>query len=207
MKRIAAITMARNDNFFLGRWIAYYGQNIGYENLYVLLDGKDQTPPECPESVNVEILERKAEEMTKGDRTRIALINRKTEQLLENYDLVIGCDADEILVVDPVAGKGLKEYLSAVKCKTSISGLGMDVGQKMDEESALDKSLPFLSQRKYALLDSQYTKPVVKAAAKDWGAGFHRVKGCNYHIDSNLYLFHFGSVDYDMLMAKTADAE
>ena len=89
MKRIAAITMARNDNFFLGRWIAYYGQNIGYENLYVLLDGKDQTPPECPESVNVEILERKAEEMTKGDRTRIALINRKDITLKESATLSI----------------------------------------------------------------------------------------------------------------------
>lgn len=207
MKRIAAITMARNDNFFLERWIAYYGQNLGYENLYVMLDGKDQTPPACPDDVNIEIMERKAEEMTKGDRTRIALINRKAEQLLGSYDLVIGCDADEFLVVDPAAGKGLKEYLSSVKCRVCISGLGMDVGQKMDEESALDGSQPFLSQRRYALLDSQYTKPVVKAVAKEWGAGFHRVKGCNYHIDSNLYLFHFGSVDYDMLMAKTTDAE
>lgn len=37
-KRIAAITMARNDEFFLNRWIKYYGEQIGTENLYIYLD-------------------------------------------------------------------------------------------------------------------------------------------------------------------------
>ncbi len=207
MKRIAAITMARNDSFFLERWIAYYGSQIGFENLYVYLDGKDQEAPHCDSGVNVEALERKSEEMTQGDRTRIAIINKKAEKLLESYDMVIGCDADEFLVVDPDAGCSLAEYLSRADFKICLSGLGLDVGQKMDEEAVLDPHKPFLVQRKYALLDSQYTKPVVKRKAKDWGAGFHRVKGCNYHIDKNLYLFHFGSVDQKMLLAKTIDAE
>jgi len=208
MKRVAAITMARNDNFFLERWIAYYGSQIGFENLYVLLDGLDQDAPKCSDTVHVLKLERKAEEMTRADRTRIAIINKKAEALLElGYDLVIGCDADEFLVVDPIVGKGLKEYLSTIKCKISVSGLGMDVGQKLDEEPTLDPQKPFLSQRRYALFDSQYTKPVVKAVSKPWGAGFHRVKGCNYRIDKNLYLFHFGSVDYQMLKKKLSDSE
>ena len=38
-KKICAITMARDDEFFLSRWIAYYGKQFGTENLYVLLDG------------------------------------------------------------------------------------------------------------------------------------------------------------------------
>jgi len=208
VKRIAAVTMARNDQFFLKRWIDYYGSQIGPENLYVLLDGLDQEAPECSEKVHILKIERKAEEMTRADRTRIALINKKAASLLDlGYDLVIGCDADEFLVVDPKTGKSLAQYLSEADIKVSLSGLGMDVGQKMDEEAALDPTKPFLSQRSYALLDSQYTKPVVKAVAKPWGAGFHRVKWCNYHIDKNLYLFHFGSVDKEMLTAKFTDAE
>ncbi len=199
--------MARNDSFFLSRWIEYYGSQIGFENLFVLLDGTDQIAPECSEAVNVEVYERKAEEMTKADRTRIAIINKRAEELLKEYDLVIGCDADEFLVVDPKTGMGLQDYLSSKELGTATSALGMDVGQKMDEEGTLDIHEKFLTQRSYALLDSQYTKPVVKRKAKDWGAGFHRVKGCNYHIDSNLYLFHFGSVDYYMLNARTSDAE
>ena len=44
-KKIAAITMARDDEFFLNRWIAYYGKQFGTENLYIILDGTDQTTP------------------------------------------------------------------------------------------------------------------------------------------------------------------
>lgn len=199
--------MARNDSFFLGRWIAYYGAQLGFENLYVLLDGTDQEAPECSEKVHIIKIERKAEEMTRADRTRITLINAKAEELLKSYDLVIGCDADEFLLVDPKTGKSLAKYLSEAEINISLSGLGMDVGQKLDEEPELDQSKNFLAQRHYALLDSQYTKPVVKAKPEVWGAGFHRVKGCNYHIDKNLYLFHFGSVDKNMLMSKLSDKE
>ena len=29
MKRIAAITMVRNDDFFLSKWVGYYGRQLG----------------------------------------------------------------------------------------------------------------------------------------------------------------------------------
>ena len=45
LKKIAAITMARNDEFFLERWIKYYGDALGKDNLYIYLDGEDQTIP------------------------------------------------------------------------------------------------------------------------------------------------------------------
>ena len=45
MKRIAAITMVRNDAFYLRKWTAWYGAQLGEENLYILLDGRDQPIP------------------------------------------------------------------------------------------------------------------------------------------------------------------
>ena len=39
--QIAAVTMARNDSFFLSRWIRYYGRELGYDHLYIYLDGED----------------------------------------------------------------------------------------------------------------------------------------------------------------------
>lgn len=35
----------------------------------------------------------------------------------------------------------------------------------------------------------------------------HRIKGKNFRIDSNLFLFHFGMVDEKLAMEKTADAD
>ena len=53
MKKICALTMVRNDEFYLRKWVAYYGKELGMENLYVYLDGKDQEIPDWCPGVNV----------------------------------------------------------------------------------------------------------------------------------------------------------
>ena len=96
----------------------------------------------------------------------------------------------------------LREYLSAKEVDVCLSGLGVDVGQHLEREEVIDASKPFLSQRSYAYLCSRYTKPSIIAQLVTWGSGFHRVKGHNYHIDENLYLFHFGSIDLKMIKER-----
>ena len=203
-KRIAAITMARNDNFFLSRWIAYYGKQFGTENLYIILDGTDQQKPE--NSGNAHIIKLPHIDLSRaaGDKYRIGKISELASELLKKYDIIIGCDSDEFLVVDPNTNKTLAEYLSDLKIKTSVSGLGLDIGQNLNCEQELDKGAPLLIQRSYALLSTRYTKPVVKTTPTPWGSGFHRVRYRNFHIDNNLYLLHFGAIDFKMLEQKAA---
>lgn len=203
-KRIAAITMARNDDFFLSRWIKYYGDELGYENLYIYLDGTDQNIPENAGTANVTKLPHTDMSRAAGDKYRIGLMSDLAKKLFEKYDIVIGCDCDEFLIVDPNINMGLSEYLSTKKFNTTLSGLGLDVGQHMKHEQPLDTSKSFLSQREYALLSTRYTKPVVLNKPVNWGSGFHRVKNHNFHIDKNLYLLHFGAVDMDLLIAKAS---
>lgn len=204
LKRIAAITMARNDEFFLSRWIKYYGDAIGTENLYIYLDGTDQTIPENIGAATVTKLPHTDMSRAAGDKYRIGLMSKLAKKLLTEYDIVIGCDADEFLIVDPNCNMGLAEYLSNKKINTTLSGLGLDVGQHMEHEKPLDTTKSFLSQRGFAFISTRYTKPVVLNKPANWGSGFHRVKNHNFHIDKNLYLLHFGAVDMDMLLAKAA---
>lgn len=204
LKKIAAITMARNDEFFLTRWIKYYGEMIGTENLYIYLDGTDQKIPKNAGTANITKLPHTDMTRSVGDKYRIGLINDLAKKLLKTYDIVIGCDCDEFLIVDPAVNKNLAEYLSELKIKNTVSGLGLDIGQNMKMEQTLDITKPILEQREYALLSTRYTKPVVKNAPLDWGSGFHSVSGHNFHIDKNLYLLHFGAVDMQMLEHKAA---
>ena len=205
-KRIAAITMARNDDFFLSRWIKYYGEQIGTENLYIYLDGLDQTAPSNAGKANIKKLPHKEEAVQRGDKTRIILLSSLANELFKKgYDIVIGCDCDEFLIIDPALNISLKEYLSTIKNKTSVSGLGLDIGQDLNSEKKLDMNKNFLEQRNYALLSTRYTKPVVLMKPATWGSGFHSVKGHNFHIDKNLYLLHFGGVDLNMIKNKIGD--
>ena len=109
---------------------------------------------------------------------------------------------DEFLIVDPRTKQNLHQYLSNKKIHTTLSGLGLDIGQHLYIEAILDKDAPFLEQREYALLSTRYTKPVVINKPIKWGSGFHSIKHHNFHIDKNLYLLHFGSIDIDMLEQK-----
>lgn len=207
MKKICAITMARNDEFFLNRWIQYYGAELGEENLFVYMDGVDQPIPEHAGKANIIHRERVAEHVVAAEKRRLGFLSDVAADLLKTFDIVIGVDADEFLVVDPSCGKSLNEYLSEIEIAPCVSGLGMDIGQHLENEPALDYERPFLEQREYAYLSSRYTKPSVISKAVQWGSGFHRVKGHNFRIDPNLYLFHFGSVDMEMIRMRFQDKD
>lgn len=207
MKRICVITMARNDEFFLTRWIKYYGEQLGEENLYIYLDGVDQPVPANAGNANVIHCERVAEHVVKAEKRRLGFLSDRAAELMSNYDIVIGVDADEFLVVDPKTGMSLSQYLSAIKIAPCVSGLGLDMGQHLDIEPTLDYTKLFLEQRKFAYLSSRYTKPSVISKPVRWGSGFHRVKGHNFRIDPNLFLFHFGSVDMEMIRMRFQDKD
>ena len=161
IKKIAAVTMARDDEFFLSRWIAYYGKQFGTENLYILLDGLDQKTPENAGKAHIIKLPHEPMSRSAGDKYRIKKISTLAQELLKTYNIVIGCDTDEFLIVDPKTKQNLAQYLSNKKIHTTLSGLGLDIGQHLYNEAILDKSAPFLEQREYALLSTRYPKKQV----------------------------------------------
>ena len=201
MKRIAALTMVRNDEFYLRKWVEYYGRELGRENLYIFFDGTDQRVPDFCEGCYTHLRERNPQHVVKAEKDRLGYLSERAAMLMneEGYDLVIGTDADEFLVVDPALGVSLADYLGGLKICTSVSALGIDVGQHLDCEGVIDGSRPFLEQRHYAYICSRYTKPSVIARPVRWGSGFHRVKRHDFRIDKNLFLFHFGSIDLKMI--------
>lgn len=205
--RIAAVTMQRGDEFFLAKWVEYYGSQLGKENLYIFFDGLDQTIPAFCDGTNASLNPRIQAKIANSDKQRIAFLSRQASRLLkeEGYNYVIGADADEFLVVDPKLGLSLKEYIARSNVRTTLSGLGLDFGQKLGEEGDITSDVPFLQQRHYAQLCTRYTKASVIAKPLRWGSGFHRVKGHNFHIGKDLYLLHFGYSDLKRIQDRMAD--
>ena len=208
MKKIAALTMALNDDFYLRKWVEYYGAQLGRENLYIYLDGLDQVVAPFCEGTHAQAVEKIGNQLVAAEKGRLRFLSERAAALLSaGYDLVIGVDADEFLLVDPRLGLSLPDYLSRLDIRTSVSALGVDVGQKLGEEEAIREDRPFLRQRHYARLSTRYTKPSVLAAPLTWGSGFHRIKGHNFHISKDLYLFHFGYFDLGLVQARLQDQD
>lgn len=204
---ICVISMVRNDDFFTPKWIDYYGSQFGLKNLYLVIDGYDQKLPEKHESINIIQKPHVKLSRSRGDKYRAGLISQIATDLFGRYKIVIAHDIDEFLVVDPNCNLSLSEYLQQPINRASLSALGLDVGQHIEEELPVDTSKPFLQQRSYAHVSARYTKAVVATKPLRWGSGFHRVKGKNFRIDPNLFLFHFGMLDYEMCKKKISDQE
>ena len=71
MKRIAVLTMARNDDFFLRKWVEYYGRELGRENLYIYYDGEDQVIGDFCQGTNTCIIPRIGSEVVTADKDRV----------------------------------------------------------------------------------------------------------------------------------------
>ena len=208
MKQIAVLTMVRNDDFFLRKWVEYYGSELGKENLYIYYDGEDQAVGDFCQGTNVFVHPKIGSQVVTAEKGRLRFLSQKAAELFaQGYDLVIGVDADEYIVVDPKLGVGLGEYLSSQSIDVCLSPLGLDFGQKLGEEDDLSMESSFLSQRHYAQIGTRYTKPSIIAQPCRWGSGFHRVKGHNFHIASDLYLLHFGYADKRLLEERLGDAD
>ena len=208
MKKIAALTMVRNDDFYLRKWVEYYGRELGKENLCIYFDGTDQVIAPFCEGTNAFLHEKIGNQVVAAEKGRLRFLSERAASLLEQgYDLVIGVDADEFIVVDPKREISLREYLSPQKIGVSLSALGLDFGQKLGEEGDITENEPFLKQRHYAQIGTRYTKPSIVAKPCIWGSGFHRVKGHNFHIAKDLYLMHFGYFDKRRLEERFSDKD
>ncbi|MDE5688757.1 MAG: glycosyltransferase family 2 protein [Paramuribaculum sp.] len=204
-KSLKAITMVRNDRF-LRKWVEYYGAQLGRENLYVYFDGEDQEIPDFCDGVNTAKVPKMQGNVVSTERQRSRFISdRAAELFASGAAMVIATDADEFLVVDPALRTGLRDFLLGLPSRPCHSGLGVDVLQHLPSESKIDFSRPFLSQRHRGWLYSRYTKPSVITKPVTWGGGCHRVKGHNFHIAENLYLFHFGAADLEYLREISLD--
>ena len=135
MKKIAALTMVRNDDFYLRKWVEYYGAQLGRENLYIWFDGTDQVIAPFCEGTHAQLHEKIGMQVVSAEKGRLKFLSDQAAALLAGgYDLVIGVDADEFVVVDPKRGISLREYLSEQRIGVSLSALGLDFGQKLGEE-------------------------------------------------------------------------
>jgi len=204
-KKIGVVSMVRNDRFFIPKWMEYYGAQLGHDNLFLILDGHDQAFPEGHETINVIRIPRQKLNRASGDKNRINVISNFVKALFQRYDLIIAHDIDEILVIDPNQHLTLADYLQRRIRSASLSALGLDVGQHLDLEQPIDPARPFLEQRSFAHVSARYTKAVVATRPLTWGSGFHRVRFRNFHIDPNLFLFHFGMVDYEISKGRMED--
>jgi hypothetical protein len=199
-QRVAAITMTRDEADMLPRWIRYYGNELGVENLVVLDDNSDDGSTDDLPCTLYRLPQ--APWKDTWARTRVALANGFAQGLLACYDAVIFTDVDEFLVPDPDRYDGLVHYISA-GTQPAAAPLGVNVLHNTRFEPELDNGQPVLSQRRFVKFAPGMCKPLIKRVPANWSLGFHGIK-VPFEIDRELLLIHLKYYDASALATVSA---
>ncbi len=193
MQTVAAVTMVRDDAFFLKAWLRHYGEMFGRQNCYVINHGYGEEVADLAKGCN--IIGIPGDPHKNFDVKRWGLLNNLVGGLRRYYRHVIVGDVDELVVVDPEAGVNLRDWLETAKTDRIYTPLGLEVIHRVDlEEDAADEGI--LGPRRHVRLAPHYSKPCIVSAPAKLSRGGHFAQFDTLYTPDMLYLMHLKFCDF-----------
>ena len=193
MQTVAAVTMVRDDAFFLRAWLRHYGEMFGRENCYVVNHGRGEEVAELAKGCNV--IGIPGDPHKNFDVKRWSLLNNLFGGLRRYYRHVIVGDVDELVVVDPNVGMNLREWLEKADDGRVYTPVGLEVIHRIDlEEDPADEQI--LGPRRHVRLAPHYSKPCIVSTPAKLSRGGHFAQYGKLHAPDELYLMHLKFCDF-----------
>jgi len=184
----------------LRKWVDHYGGQLGMDHLVVIDDSSDDGSTDALECR----VERIAPITEEFEPARMRIVSEVADRLLRRHDAVIFADADEFVVADPRRYAGLREFVAARKGRQAVGVTCLNVIHHTPTEGPLDFSRPFLDQRVLAKFAPLFCKPSLKMVKNPWAVASHGIRGADFVVDPELYMFHMKFADRGHL-AKVAE--
>lgn len=198
---VCVFTIVQNDEWMINRWHEYYSQHFCPKDIYILdhhLRGKgcaDHLGHKC----NVLPL-------TYGlsfdhDWLRVT-VTVKQKQLLESYNKVLFCEADEFVIPDPNKYSGLIQYIKGFR-GSIMKTVGYNITHASGEPD-MDLSGKILEQRSQWIRSFSFDKPLLATVPVEYTVGFHNCVN-NSEQDGDLYLIHLKWMCRRYLLEKNTE--
>ncbi|MGB5865440.1 MAG: hypothetical protein WBG95_14220 [Sulfitobacter sp.] len=194
MQTVAAVTMVRDDLFFLRAWLAHYGEMFGRQNCYIINHGYGTDVAELSAGCN--IIGIPGDPHKNFDVKRWGMLNSLLGGLRKYYRHVIVGDVDELVVVDPNKGMNLLTYLAEMPDKRVMTPLGLEVIHRVEIE-AEPVGDRIIGPRRFVRPAPHYSKPCIVSAPAKLSRGGHYSQYPKLHTPPELYLFHLKFCDFD----------
>lgn len=193
-----AVTMLRDDLFFLEIWLRHYGGLLGRENCYIVAHGRDPEVLSMAEGCNIVGIP--GDPHKNFDMKRWRLLNNLVMGLNAYYGHVIVGDVDELVVIDPAAGMGLLDWLAGAPQRRVYTPLGLEVVQMIpDEPEPIGERV--IGPRRHVRIAPHYSKPCIISTGTKIARGGHYTQFDTLFTPDVLYLFHLKYVDFEAYRA------
>lgn len=193
MQTVAALTMVRDDAFFLKAWLRHYGELFGRENCYIVNHGRGDVVAEMAQGCNV--IGIPGDPHKNFDMKRWRMLNNFVLGLRCYYNHVIVGDVDELVVLDPKAGMNLSEFLAQTPPGRVLTPLGLEVIHRIDEEPD-EITDAVLGPRRHVRPAPHYSKPCVVSVGTKLARGGHFSQHPKLQTPDDLYLLHLKFCDF-----------
>ena len=194
MQTAAALTMVRDDAFFLRAWLRHYGILFGRENCYVINHGRGKEVASLAEGCNIIGIPGDAHK--NFDMKRWRMLNNFVMGLRCYYDHVIVGDVDELVVLDPASGLSLPQFLGNVPANRVLTPIGLEVVHDIETEADPIKD-HVIGPRRQVRPAPHYSKPCVISTGTKIARGGHFTQYPKLHAPEHLYLLHLKFCDID----------
>lgn len=194
----AALTMVRDDAFFLRAWLRHYGEILGRENCYIVNHGRGEEVARLAEGCN--IMGIPGDPHPNFDMKRWRLLNNLVQGLRCYYTHVIVGDVDELVVVDPARELDLLDVLRETRPKRVLTPLGLEVIHRIDIEHE-EITGPIIGPRRHVRLAPHYSKPCIVSRGVKIARGGHFTQFEELIAPDELYLFHLKFCDFGTYVA------
>lgn len=195
MQTAAAVTMVRDDAFFLKAWLRHYGEALGRENCYIINHGRGAEVADLAAGCNV--IGIPGDPHKNFDIKRWGLLNNLVGGLRRYFRHVIVGDVDELVVVDPATGLGLRDWLEQARDGRIYTPLGLEVIHRVDfEDTPADDYI--LGPRRHVRVAPHYSKPCIVSTPTKLSRGGHFAQYDKLFSPDELYLFHLKWCDFNM---------
>lgn len=193
MQTAAAVTMVRDDLFFLRAWLRHYGGLLGRENCYIINHGRGGAVAHEAEGCN--LIGIPGDPHKNFDVKRWGLLNGIVGGLRRYYRHIIVGDVDELVVLDPDSGQTLTERLAETRENQVLTPLGLEVIHRIDleDEKITDH---ILGPRMHVRPAPHYSKPCIVSAPVKIARGGHFTQFEKLNAPDDLYLLHLKFCDF-----------
>ncbi|GGE45379.1 glycosyltransferase family 2 protein [Actibacterium pelagium] len=193
---VAVLTMVRDDDFFLEKWVDYYGGLFGRSNLYVINHGYEASVDRIAEGCNIIGL---PGDPHKGfDNKRWRLLSGLTNGIRTYYRHIIVGDVDEFVIVDPDVSPSLKEFLAQTPTGQVLTPFGLDVMHRRKDEPEAISQERIIGPRRFVRKSVFYSKPCVLSGGAKIARGGHYTDFDKLNVPEGLYMLHLKHCDFDL---------
>jgi hypothetical protein len=196
--KVFGLTFAYNETFYLPRWVAYYGAQLGLENLFILDHGSSDLSCFGLGPVNIIKVPRSPYDEVK----RVDFASHAHAGLLNYYDAGFVTDVDEFLVANPLKYANLAAFAHQAKAD-ALAAIGLELFHVRSVEATFNAALPILFQRRHVLFDSWLCKRSFGRIPMRFGGGFH-TSDQPVVFNDDFYLIHLKNFNYDHRLLRQA---